>query len=95
MVERGFGDNIALIGNGRTRTYRELTEWTNRIANALVDDFGKLVGINTLGDPDAENQGYAISMDYVKPIAVRLPMQTAFIALLVAYLGWTIGVLWG
>jgi len=40
MVERGFGDNVALIGNGRTRTYQDLMEWTNRIANALVDDFG-------------------------------------------------------
>lgn len=36
-----------------------------------------------------------ITMDYVKPVAIRLPLQTAFIALLVAYLGWTIGVLWG
>src|SRR5262245_39682817 len=24
MVERGFGDHIALIGNGRRRTYKEL-----------------------------------------------------------------------
>ena len=36
-----------------------------------------------------------ISMDYVKPIAVRLPLQTAILAALVGYLGWTIGVLWG
>jgi len=26
MVERGFGDNTALIGNGRQRTYKELTD---------------------------------------------------------------------
>ena len=25
MVEKGFGDNIALIGNGRRRTYKELS----------------------------------------------------------------------
>ena len=36
-----------------------------------------------------------ISMDYVKPIAFRLPLQTAIVGALVAYLGWTIGVLWG
>ena len=24
MVERGFGDHVALIGNGRSRTYKEL-----------------------------------------------------------------------
>jgi len=35
-----------------------------------------------------------ISMDYVKPIAIRLPLQALFVALLIAYLGWTIGVLW-
>ena len=40
MVEKGFGDNIALIGNGRRRTYKELTDWTNRIARALVEDYG-------------------------------------------------------
>ncbi len=40
MVEKGFGDNTALIGNGRRRTYKELTDWTNRLANALVDDYG-------------------------------------------------------
>ena len=35
-----------------------------------------------------------IAMDYVKPIAIRLPLQTAILAALIAYLGWTIGVLW-
>ncbi len=40
MVERGFGDHVALIGNGRRRTYKELSDWTNRIAHALVEDFG-------------------------------------------------------
>lgn len=40
MVERGFGDHTALIGNGRRRTYKELSDWTNRLANALVSDFG-------------------------------------------------------
>ena len=40
MVERGFGDHIALIGNGRRRTYKELTDWTNRLARALVENYG-------------------------------------------------------
>ncbi len=40
MVERGFADNVALIGNGRRRTYKELSDWTNRIAHALVEDYG-------------------------------------------------------
>jgi 2-aminobenzoate-CoA ligase len=39
MVKRGFGDHVALIGNGRRRTYKELSDWTNRIAHALVEDF--------------------------------------------------------
>lgn len=40
MVERGFGDNTALIGNGRLRTYKELADWSNRIAHTLVEDYG-------------------------------------------------------
>ena len=40
MVRRGFGDNTALIGNGRHRTYKELADWSNRIAAALVQDYG-------------------------------------------------------
>jgi 2-aminobenzoate-CoA ligase len=39
MVASGFGDHVALIGNGRRRTYKELSDWTNRIAHALVEDF--------------------------------------------------------
>lgn len=40
MVAKGFGDHTALIGNGRRRTYKELTDWTNRMAHALVEDLG-------------------------------------------------------
>ena len=40
MVERGFGDRTALIGNGRRRTYKELADWTSRLAHVLVDDLG-------------------------------------------------------
>ncbi|PSH57592.1 MULTISPECIES: AMP-binding protein [Phyllobacterium] len=40
MVNKGFGDNTALIGNGRRRTYKELTDWTNRIAHALIEHYG-------------------------------------------------------
>lgn len=48
MVERGFGDNTALIGNGRQRTYKELADWTNRIAHALVEDYGVRPGHRVL-----------------------------------------------
>lgn len=40
VVEAGHGDRFALIGNGRKRTYRELADWSNRIARALVEDYG-------------------------------------------------------
>ena len=39
MVDRGFGDHVALIGNGRRRTYKELSDWTNRIAHAMVENY--------------------------------------------------------
>ncbi len=48
MVEQGFGDNTALIGNGRSRTYKELADWTNRIAHALVEDYGVKPGNRVL-----------------------------------------------
>lgn len=48
MVEKGFGDNVALIGNGRQRTYKELADWTNRIAHALVEDYGVKPGNRVL-----------------------------------------------
>ncbi|TNC73321.1 benzoate-CoA ligase family protein [Rubellimicrobium roseum] len=48
MVERGHGDRIALIGNGRSRTYKELADWTSRIAHALVDDYGVRPGHRVL-----------------------------------------------
>ncbi len=48
MVDRGFGDRTALIGNGRIRTYKELADWSNRIAHALVDDYGVRPGHRVL-----------------------------------------------
>lgn len=55
MVEKGFGDHTALIGNGRCRTYKELTDWTNRLANTLVEDFdlkpGNRVMIRSANNP--------------------------------------------
>jgi 2-aminobenzoate-CoA ligase len=48
MVRRGFGDHTALIGNGRHRTYKELADWTNRIAHALVEDYGVRPGNRVL-----------------------------------------------
>ncbi|GGA05327.1 AMP-binding protein [Neptunicoccus cionae] len=48
MVDKGFGDHTALIGNGRRRTYKELTDWTNRLAHVLVEDFGVKPGNRVL-----------------------------------------------
>jgi 2-aminobenzoate-CoA ligase len=48
MVDKGFGDHVALIGNGRSRTYKELTDWSNRIAHALVEDYGVKPGNRVL-----------------------------------------------
>jgi 2-aminobenzoate-CoA ligase len=48
VVERGFGDHVALIGNGRQRTYKELSDWTNRLAHALVENYGVKPGNRVL-----------------------------------------------
>ena len=48
MVDRGYGDRIALIGNGRRRTYKELADWTNRLARAMVENLGLKPGNRVL-----------------------------------------------
>lgn len=55
MVDKGFGDYTALIGNGRRRTYKELSDWTNRLAHVLVEEFklqpGNRVLIRSANNP--------------------------------------------
>jgi succinate dehydrogenase membrane anchor subunit len=36
-----------------------------------------------------------IYMDYIKPVGVRLALECVSVAVLIAYLGWTIQILWG
>src|SRR3978361_2021815 len=48
IVEKGLGDNGALIGNGRQRTYKELADWSNRLAHALVENYGVKPGNRVL-----------------------------------------------
>src|SRR6186713_1776842 len=48
IVEKGWGDRIALIGNGRQRTYKELADWSNRLAHALVENYGVKPGHRVL-----------------------------------------------
>ncbi|OIQ42319.1 MAG: 2-aminobenzoate-CoA ligase [Roseobacter sp. MedPE-SWde] len=48
MVAKGFGDHTALIGNGRRRTYKELADWTNRLAHVLSEDLGVRPGNRVL-----------------------------------------------
>ncbi|MGY3697292.1 2-aminobenzoate-CoA ligase [Bradyrhizobium sp. USDA 3240] len=48
IVEQGMGDRTALIGNGRQRTYKELTDWSNRLAHALVENYGVKPGNRVL-----------------------------------------------
>lgn len=48
MVAKGFGDHTALIGNGRRRTYKELADWTNRLAHVLSEDLGVKPGNRVL-----------------------------------------------
>ena len=48
IVEKGLGDNVALIGNGRQRTYKELSDWSNRLAHALVENYGVKPGNRVL-----------------------------------------------
>ena len=55
MVAKGFGDHTALIGQGRARTYGELTYWSNQLANALLNEYqvrpGERVMIRSANNP--------------------------------------------
>src|SRR5579863_10029845 len=48
IVDKGLGDRTALIGNGRQRTYKELADWSNRLAHALVENYGVKPGDRVL-----------------------------------------------
>ena len=48
MVAKGFGARIALVGNGRSRTYKELAQWSNQLAHALVNNYGVKPGNRVL-----------------------------------------------
>src|SRR5437868_12914611 len=48
MVEKGFGDRIALIGHGCELTYKELSDWTSKLACALVEHYGVQSGNRVL-----------------------------------------------
>src|SRR6204780_1280306 len=48
IVEKGLGDQVALSGNGRQRTYKELADWSNRLAHALVENYGVKPGNRVL-----------------------------------------------
>ncbi|BBI49802.1 hypothetical protein HORIV_22230 [Vreelandella olivaria] len=48
LLDQGHGERIALAGNGRQRTYQELTEWSNRLAHVLVEDLGVIPGQRVL-----------------------------------------------
>lgn len=55
MVAKGFGNQVALIGEGRQRTYFELNNWTNQLAHALVEELdvrpGNRVLIRSANNP--------------------------------------------
>lgn len=44
MVEQGYGDKLALIGDNYQFTYKKLTELTNQIAQSLIEDYGVMPG---------------------------------------------------
>ncbi len=48
IVEKGLRRPVALIGNGRQRTYKELADWSNRLAHALVENYGVKPGNRVL-----------------------------------------------
>src|SRR5579885_1643540 len=48
IVEQGMGDRIALLGSVRQPTYKELSDCSNRLAHALVENYGVKPGNRVL-----------------------------------------------
>ncbi len=79
---------IALVAGGI-----DYTLWQSLFANAAFKLASFLFMVSLLYH--AWVGAREIYMDYVKPTGIRLAVQATTIALLIAYLGWTIQILWG
>ena len=80
MVEHGFGDHVALIGNGRRRTYKELADWSNRLAHALVENYGVKPGNRVLirsGNNPAMVAGWLAATKAGAVVVNTMPMLRA------------------
>ena len=62
----GFGEYASLVQHTATVNH-------GNSGGPLVDDYGRLVGINSLtNSPDAEDQFYSITIDHAKPVIEKL-----------------------
>ncbi len=80
IVEKGWGDRIALIGNGRQRTYKELADWSNRLAHALVENYGVKPGNRVLirsGNNSSAGRGLAWGHQAGAVVVNTMPMLRA------------------
>jgi S1-C subfamily serine protease len=76
-----------LMGFGEYQSLIQHTAATNHgnSGGPLVDDYGRLIGINTLGNPDAQQQYYSITIDHAKPVIEKLKQGIS-----VSDVGWTL-----
>jgi S1-C subfamily serine protease len=63
-----------LPGLGEYQSLIQHTATTNpgNSGGPLVDDYGRLLGINTLGSNETQQQFYSIAIDHAKPIIAKL-----------------------
>src|ERR1700732_2720866 len=80
IVEQGLGDRVALIGNGRQRTYKELSDWSNRLAHALVENYGVKPGNRVLirsGNNPALVAAWLPALQAGAVVVITMPMLRA------------------
>jgi S1-C subfamily serine protease len=74
----GFGEYPSLIQHTAAVNH-------GNSGGPLVDDYGRLIGVNTLGNPDAEQQYYSITIDHAKPVIEKLKQGISL-----SDVGWTL-----
>ena len=75
MVEKGFGDHVASATDGAH--YKELVDWTNRLAHALIEDFVRQPRADSIRQQPRDGGG-RLAVTKVGAVAVNtMPMLRA------------------
>lgn len=87
-LNRSLAESDTLTLHGLIQTDAPINHGNS--GGALVDSQGRLIGINSAGIPDAQNIGFAIAIDTIKPLLADLQAGKSVSASPSAFLGVTV-----